>query len=413
MAPQTHFLEGKKIIVAGAGIAGSTFVAALYKLWGPTLSFPEIAVFDRGLREPKREGYSLSLNGENEHGGLIALQQLGVLDDILEHTVFPLNSGRFKMWDSKWNELISLQLKPFGTLPTGTMRIARKDLRRILTEKAEQAKATFHWGFACTAAERLENGRIKVTVASQTGDTSVHECDLLIAADGVHSKIRGSFRPDDKTKYAGAIQMGGQGSFPNGPPSPLEQNWGMMLSGQGVSCFFSAVDKENVVWGLSQREPERNDYYPRAGGLSADQLAALKKEALSLGHMFAEPFRTIVEATDAARAFMVPARDKEPIVHGASLAGLVFIGDANHAVSPFAGNGANLALKDGWDLAEALCQAASLNAAVAAYDKTSLPRAAETLKMSHDRISMVHLTGIKHKLFRAGLATGRLFLSSK
>ncbi|KAK3385157.1 hypothetical protein B0H63DRAFT_179947 [Podospora didyma] len=410
----SHFLEGKQVIVAGAGIAGSAFVAAFCKLWNPALTFPEITVFDRDTREvaAKREGYSLSLHGDSKDAGLVALRQLGVLDEITSSSVFPLNSGRFKVWDSAWDELISIQPKPWGDLPTGAMRIRRKDLRRILIERAEKekARATFHWGSACTAAERLDNGRIRVVVTSEDGGTTTHECDLLIAADGAHSKIRTSFRPDDKIKYAGAIQMGGNGKFPEGLPGPVGQNWGIMLSGQGVCCFFSAVDKENVVWALSQLEPEREGAQSR--DWSDEQVSALKKEALELGHMFGEPFRMIVEATDPSTAFILPARDKQPFRHDEdnSVEGVVFIGDANHAVSPFAGNGANLALKDGCDLAETLCRATSLQSAVLDYDQVSYPRAVATLKSSHSRIGMGHCTGIKHALFRAGLAAGRVAL---
>ncbi|KAK3934309.1 putative dna mismatch repair protein msh6 protein [Diplogelasinospora grovesii] len=396
-----HLLEGKDIIVAGGGIAGSAFVAALHKLWDPTLTLPKITVFDRDTREvsANREGYSLSLNGIDKDGGLVALQQLGLLDEILGHSVLGINAGKFEIWDQNWGSLLALKPKPYGNLPTATMRIARKDLRRILIENAEKANATFNWGCACTAAERLENGRIRVTVTDEAGQTSTDDCDLLVAADGAHSKIRASFRPDDSIKYAGAIQMGGNGKFPGGPlPSPVDEDWGLMLSGQGVCCFFSAVDKENVVWGLSRREPERQGH---ARNFSTEQLAALKKEALELGHMFAEPFRTIVEATDAATAFYLPARDKEPFKHDESLEGIVFIGDANHAVSPFAGNGANLALKDGWDLAEKFCQRSSWKAAVAAYDAASYPRAVATLKTSHQRIGLGHCTGIKYTLFLA------------
>jgi 2-polyprenyl-6-methoxyphenol hydroxylase-like FAD-dependent oxidoreductase len=136
----------------------------------------------------------------------------------------------------------------------------------------------------------------------------------------------------------------------------------------------------------------------------------LKREALELGSMFEEPFKTIVEATEADGAFYFPAKDKKPFSHDESLTGVVFVGDANHAVSPFAGNGANLALKDGCDLAEKLCHSQSMGDAVKAYDKSSLPRANATLKTSHGRIDLGHCTGIKDRLFRAGLGAGRFMM---
>jgi 2-polyprenyl-6-methoxyphenol hydroxylase-like FAD-dependent oxidoreductase len=49
-------------------------------------------------------------------------------------------------------------------------------------------------------------------------------------------------------------------------------------------------------------------------------------------------------------------------------------------MSPFAGNGANMALMDGWELANELCKSNSLLAAVTAYDLFSLPRFKEQYK---------------------------------
>ena len=72
---------------------------------------------------------------------------------------------------------------------------------------------------------------------------------------------------------------------------------------------------------------------------------------------------------------------------------VVFIGDSNHAVSPFAGNGANMALMDGIDLATELCQAENLYAARASFDKRSMARSTRTVKSSHMVITIAHSSG--------------------
>jgi 2-polyprenyl-6-methoxyphenol hydroxylase-like FAD-dependent oxidoreductase len=43
-------------------------------------------------------------------------------------------------------------------------------------------------------------------------------------------------------------------------------------------------------------------------------------------------------------------------------------------MSPFAGNGANMALCDAWDLAERLCQSETVEKTLKAYDILSMPR---------------------------------------
>jgi 2-polyprenyl-6-methoxyphenol hydroxylase-like FAD-dependent oxidoreductase len=72
---------------------------------------------------------------------------------------------------------------------------------------------------------------------------------------------------------------------------------------------------------------------------------------------------------------------------------VVFLGDANHAVTPFAGSGACLAMSDGWDLAEQLTKHEELDAALKAYDKLSVPRAKRILKFSHFTIQFGHGKG--------------------
>src|SRR6266699_1055777 len=217
MSPDSsHFLAPGKIIVAGAGMAGLAFVIALRKQWTSSSAMPEVVIYDRDTRKVGvgREGYSLSLSED----GLVALRDLGLLEPTLDRAILGLDSvAKFKLWARDWSEIfMTMRQKPREGLPSSGIRIARKDLRSILVEAGE-ATGTIAWGVSCTSAERLENGRIRVQLSGQAGskETSA-ECDLLIAADGAHSKIRAGLRPADTLEYAGAVQLGGSAKFPNG-----------------------------------------------------------------------------------------------------------------------------------------------------------------------------------------------------
>jgi 2-polyprenyl-6-methoxyphenol hydroxylase-like FAD-dependent oxidoreductase len=402
-----QFLCGKRIIVAGGGMAGSAFVAALNQLWDSSLKRPEVIVFERENRQAsiQQDPYVLTLNGGNQDEGLVALQQLELMDDIRAHTT--LSSGAIRVWGDNWKELASINPKPYGDLPAATMRITRQDLKRILLEKAEKANATWRWACTCTAAEQLPSRQIRVTISdTEVGNTLTEDCDLLIAADGADSRIRASFQPHDmKLEYAGATQIGGISHFANGLPHPVHEDYGLqMSSGEGVCCIYTPFDKETIGWALSRVEPERE---AKSGPFTPEEFAALMGEALKTGSMFSEPFRTVVEATNPATAFIRPAKERQPVRHGSRLREVVFIGDANHVLSPYEFVGANLALKDGWDLAEQICRNVSMEAAIAAYDKLSVPRAEHIIKHSHERIGFGHSTGFKWKVYKHGMAAQR------
>lgn len=412
-ANSLHFLSGKKIVIAGAGIGGLAFVISLKKVWNPELPFPELLIYDRDPRQlpADRAGYSLSFNGVDENGGMVACRDMGILQKILDRALvgLPKESG-FHIWDNDWSVIIGMKLKPFEDLPSISVRVRRSDLREVLVEEAEKI-ATINWATRVTSAEHLEDGTVRVHIAPEDGSpASTQDCQLLVAADGAHSKVRASFRPEDELKYRECVQFGGLSRFPDGGiPVPLNQDWGMIVTGQGAGCFFSPVDKESVVWAISRWEKDG----PRDGYNKDDAAAfeALKQDALQLGKSMAEPFPSIVNNTVQDQSFVTPTRDKVPFAHDASLKNVIFIGDANHCVSSFAGNGANLALKDGWDLAKQLTGADSAEEAVAAYDALSLPRAQKTLKDSHDRMNQSHYSGFKWTLLKGTLKASNAVMS--
>lgn len=79
--------------------------------------------------------------------------------------------------------------------------------------------------------------------------------------------------------------------------------------------------------------------------------------------------------------------------------------------SPFAGNGANMALRDGVSLAEVICTSATFETAAAEFDKESIPRCKSTVKKSHLVIALTHTTGWRFWLTIMFLRIVNFFIS--
>lgn len=396
-----QFLSGKRIIVAGGSFAALSFIIALDLLWNPSLERPEVIMYERDDRDNaiRKDPYMLNINGASQDGGLVAIQQLGLLDEMRNYAT--LNSGNIRVWSDNWKWLSSINPTAYGHLPAATMRITRENLKRILVERAETTKTTLNWGLTCTSAERLPGGKMRVMISNGT----TQDCDLLVAADGANSNMRACFRPNAiQTQYAGVTQIGGISRLTGGVPNPIDNDYVLqMSSGEGVCCIYNPFDTETIAWAVSTVGPERD---PKTD-FNVDEFKALKSEALKTASMFQEPFKTVVEATIPGTAFIRPAKEKFAFRHDASLKSVMFIGDANHILSPFEFVGANLALKDGWDLAEQICRNASMDVAAASYDRISIARFEPVFSFSHERIGFGHCTGKKWLFYKHGMAVQR------
>lgn len=385
----------KKIIVAGAGVSGLSFVVSLGAFWTERNGeFPEIWIYDRehGHLDASREGYSMSISSHEPCGGIQVLRDLNLLDEL--RAVSIPRKGRTKgfhgLWTLDWRRVVPLRHRSPTGLPTSCMRTTRANLRRVLLKAASQY-ADIVWSVSCTEAKSMEDGRIRVSLSDGTCET----CDWIICADGANSKLRTCVRPNDKLHFAGAVSIAATSRFPGPPPKPVDEDWGIVMSGQGVALFASPMTDKSASWAVSYiaDEPRKELRPPESTSDSKELL----REARERGSMFKEPFRTLLEHTDEKTFMVFNAMDKMPFAHGPSHGvpqGIVFIGDSNHAVSPFTGNGANLALRDGYDLAKCFCKYGFTSQAVETYDGCSMSRASSSIRKSHLSIAVVHSSGI-------------------
>lgn len=390
-------LAGKKIIVVGAGIAGLAFVISLRRCWKEEHgAIPEIIVYERDIQQPEtsRDGYSIGIRSSQSCAGAQALRKMNILDAIIDESVTRDGNERayFGIWSLDWSRFMQVRHEPPEGIPYPSMRIARLKIRGIFLERVmSDGIGTITRGVTCTQILPSSDGRVSLELS----DGKEESCDFLVVADGANSKLRAAVRPKDKLNFAGPVSISAISRFSGPPPEPIVKDWGTVTSGKGVALFASPVDAQSAWWSLSYiaDTPRKELRQP----LPPEQNEQLLREARQRGAIFGEPFQTLIDHSDPATTMVINAMDKESFAHSACSnlpAGVVFIGDSNHAVSAFAGNGANLAIMDGYDLAECICAYPSVKEAVEAFDKRSMPRASISLARSRWSIAMMHSSGL-------------------
>ena len=383
-----HAIKGKRCIVVGAGIAGLAFVLSLQKLLLD--SFPEVVIYEKlnSVNDLSNEGFPLPiLSDKHGGGGYEVLEKLGILKDVTESNIAKSGNG-MHIWDKDWK----IRLKMDNS--NAKLLITRNNLWNCL-KNAIQPGPIFRFGMTCSAINRLENGRIHLQFENDTFD----ECDILVVADGSFSKLRNMPKNGVGVSFAGACGISGNSYFSQSIPKPVDKEWGALLH-DGTVVFVARLSERKVIWSLTYLD---NQPRPASRNPSNSQAEALFREALQRGSLFGEPFATLVRATAPSAIEAFNLWEKQPLEHIRS-SPIAFIGDANHAISQFGGNGGNLALCDAWDLAEQILTRDSFSSALAAFDALVIPRAKQAFRKSRWTLSLLHSKGWQafayHSIFK-------------
>jgi salicylate hydroxylase len=365
-----------KILIIGAGIGGLT-LANLLRQTNPA---DEVSLVERSA-EPEsgrpEPGGTLALK---EPGGLTALRRLGVYED-LRRVSKPVTDFRFLTAYGK--PLLTLR-EPAPTSAHGTTwRVPRPALNCQLLR---DVKDLVRLGTVCTGYR--SQGEKPVVQFAVGEDESA---DLVVACDGVKSAIRRQMIGDEP-HYLGLAAI--TGAIPAAAPHPLLRDGPVMIIGNG-STLLVDQEQESIGWALTL--PARYHEFEQLTHVD------LQKRVLLATRGWYSPIREVLEGTNPLDiADLGGFYDRNPL-RRAHDGNVVLLGDAAHPMSPFRGEGANMAMLDALVLVDSLHawgKKGQLEHVIALYEREMLARTRRAMLLSRRAAQEMHTRNLISRSIR-------------
>jgi 2-polyprenyl-6-methoxyphenol hydroxylase-like FAD-dependent oxidoreductase len=339
------------VTVIGAGLGGLTLARVLQR------HGVDVVVYDLDAGPDARaQGGMLDVH---EESGQAALRAAGLEEEFRAH-VLP-GGEALRILDREARTLWCEEDDGEGDRP----EIQREQLRGLLLSSL--APGTVRWGRKLVAVRPVRGGWHELTFA----DGEVVISTVLVGADGAWSRVR--------PLLSGAVPAYTGISFVTTRLRDVDRDHPEVAATVGGGMLFALADGQGF---LAHREPGATiEVYAALridpGALETEDLRGFLLDSFA---GWAPELRALVGEADDA--FVPRPLHVLPVGHSwRRTSGVTLVGDAAHLMSPFAGEGANLAMQDGAELGAALvahgiADPHAVDAALAEYEAAMVPRAA-------------------------------------
>lgn len=295
-----------------------------------------------------------------------------------------------------YDHLGALHFEEEGSDDGDRPEVDRTALRRILL--ASLPPGTVRWGSKVRVVNATADGRFEVVGA----EGSLGTFDLVVGADGAWSKVR-ALVSSEEPAYCGVtfVELG---------IDAVDTRWPEIASLVGQGKVFALGEGKCVI---AQRNEGAHVRVYLAFRVGPDWVAAQALDRLSpsemreaLKHQLAGWSRAVHALIDASNDVIVPRPLVAlPVGHRwVHRPGVTLLGDAAHVMSPFAGEGVNIAMMDAADLGLRLANEADWNRAIERYEAAMFVRAEESARASKE--------GLEAAVCENGLANMLAFFSA-
>ncbi|WP_176057178.1 NAD(P)/FAD-dependent oxidoreductase [Paraburkholderia sp. BCC1876] len=340
------------IAIIGAGLGGLTLARVLHVHGiAATIYEAETSV------DARAQGGMLDIH---ENNGQLALKAAGLFDQFLG--IIHPGGQATRMLDRDGKVLFDHPDDGTGGRP----EVPRGELRRILLESLPADSV--RWGHKVTEVSALAGGQHVLKFANGATVTT----DLLVGADGAWSKVR-ALVSDAKPAYVGT-------SFIETYLFDSDTRHAASAEAVGGGALFAMTPGKGIA---AHREP---------GGVLHTYVQLNKPKDWIDSIDFSEPATALARVAEefdgwaAELKALITDGETDPVprpIHAlpvehrwSRVPGVTLLGDAAHLMVP-SGEGANLAMFDGAELAKVLvANPGNVEAALVAYEKELFPRSA-------------------------------------
>jgi salicylate hydroxylase len=251
----------------------------------------------------------------------------------------------------------------------------RADLLGVLA--AALSRSDVRLGLRCVGIGTRADGAV-----AHFADGSTIEADIVVGADGIHSKVRESLFGADAPRFTGCICFRGMAPAAAVPPDINTADVTLWMGPHGHVVHYPVRGGEllNIVAHIDSNAWTEESWTHECGVDEVMTTYARWNPALT----------RVFPASE--RWYKWALYDRDPPAHW-SKGRATLLGDSAHAMLPYLGQGAAMAIEDGCVLAGQIARAGDdLAGALMAYERMRLPRAREAVLGSRARARDNHLT---------------------
>lgn len=364
-----------KALIVGAGIGGVTAALALID------AGLDVELYERnGTLSEIGAGIQISPNGVK------VLDRLG-LRDMIDAVAFRPEALEMRI-GTTGTRIFSIPMREEAVRRYGApyYHVHRVDLLKLLAQ-ALRARSTnaIHLNREVQSYAQTATG---VTVTFTDGSRAVG--DVLIGADGIHSRVRAAMLGDTPARFTGNTAW--RVVIPAAEVRDLVPPAACVWVGPGrhaVTYYLRRGELVNFV-GVVERKDWQSESWAERGD---------KADLIGDFQGWAKPIARVID--QAGECYRWALFDRDPLTKWRD-GRIALLGDACHPMLPFLAQGAVMAIEDAWVLSRKLKAATDIPSALAAYETERKPRTTRVQRGARAQMGLYHQRGAARQLATYG-----------